>query len=483
MKRTISLILLTALISTLCSCHGDGGNGNDTDVNSGDDTTTTAVDTAAVLDLPDALKYPDKTVTILTAENILSGPEELTEDLDALGKAMYERTLAVEDRFDIDLDYVGVANWKDTQNIARQSINAGSDDYQMVFTCATHQLNLVNEGLYIPIDELVYIDIEKPWWNKDYIESVSLHKDDQYILFGDITYNTIERTCCVFFNVNLLEEKLNMVPEDLYQLVYNGDWTIDKFSELVSAVYEDNGDTIKNAEDIYGLVYNGNQAYNWLAFSSGLDFTTRDEDGYPKINLNTENTVSLVEKLSALFFNNQAVYDIKLSPDFAEAFGNGKSLFCVNRFYLTGWEAFRNMTDDYGVLPMPKFDGGIEGYHSTVESLVQWGGIPITVTDPAMVSAVAEALAYESRQKTTPAYYEVTLKLKQTRDEASMDMIDMIMDGRDTDYLYINPLKGLGNIFLNIHQAGQNNFSSQYASLETAAMTALSDLIEIYENR
>lgn len=274
-----------------------------------------------------------------------------------------------------------------------------------------------------------------------------------------------------------------MVPQDLYDLVYEGKWTIDKFTELVSSVYEDDGDTVQDIDDIHGLVYYGNSPFNWMAFSSGIEFTTRDENGYPSINVNTDTTVNMLDKLCALFFNNESVFAGGDNQSYATAFGNGKSLFCVNRFFLAGWKQLREMNDDYGILPMPKYDESIDGYHSTVEALTQWGGVPVTVENPEMVSAVAEALAYEGRRLTTPAYYDETLKLKLTRDDASMDMIDMIMAGRDTDYLYINTLNGLGLVFVNVFNAKQNNFASTYASYETVGMAALQDLIDAYENR
>lgn len=485
MKRVLSTLLLVSMMATMSASCGDKSN-NTTDT-SVDLITTTAApeETDPVPDLPDDLKYPGETVTIISAEGVLASEDELSSDINALTKAMYDRTLAVEERFDIDFEFVNIVPWGNIAGMVRQSVNAGSDDYQLVFTCASGQVNLVNEGLYFNIDELPYIDLEKPWWNKQYIESVSLNEEAQYILFGDITYNTLQRTTCVFFNIQLLENRLGMSPEDIYEIVYNGEWTIDKFTELVSQVYEDDGNTVNDINDVHGLVYLDYAPFNWMAFSSGLKFTSRDEDGYPEINVNNEQTVDMLDKLCKLFFDNPAVYSASTTNrnEFAEAFNAGKSLFLINRFYMTDWEHLREMKDDYGILPMPKYSEEIDGYHSTVEGLVQWGAVPLTVKDPVMISAVAEALAYESYMRTTPAYYESTLKLKQTRDEASMEMIDMIMEGRDTDFLFINPLGGLGNIFVNVYKSGQNNFASIYASLETAGETALQNLIYDYKSK
>lgn len=479
MKKILSAVLLASMALSLAACGGDTPAADNTSLSTDTPAQTETQDTPDMLELPADLKFTGNTVTILTAESILGAPDELTEETDLIDQAKYDIDRAVEERLGVTVDYVGVVPWQDTSGMIRQSVNSGSDDYQMVFTCAQHQVNLVNEGLYLTLDELPYIDIEKPWWNKEYIRSVSLHEDDLYILFGDITYNTIQRTTCVFFNMNLLEERLNMKPEELYEIVHNGEWTIDKMSELVSQVYVDDGNAIRDGGDIYGLISPWNETFNWMAFGSGIKFTTRNEDGYPEINLNNETTVDLVEKLCKLFFNNDGATVV---GNAADDFGAGKALFIINRFFLTSWEQFRTMEDDYGILPIPKYDETVDGYHSTVEELVQWGAVPVTTADPIMTSAVAEAMAYEGRQKLTPAYYDTTLKLKLTRDDASMEMIDLIMSGRDTDYLYINPLGGLENVFEKVYSAKQNTFASAYASVEMAGIQALTDLIEEYES-
>ena len=481
--RKMSLLLALLMLSAT-ACGPADDTGDDTSADTVTESAAETVDPMTVLDLPADLRYPNQVIRLLTSENILASveAEDLTEDIDALSKAMYDRTMAVEERLSIDFEFINVVPWTDTANIVRQSVGAGSDDYDMVFTCASAQVNLVNEGLYLPVSELPYVDLSKPWWNREYIDSVSLNADEPYILFGDISYNMIQRTCCTYFNVRLLDEKLGMKPEDIYQLVLDGEWTLDKFTELVSAVYEDaNGDTKNDGGDIHGLVVNGNSAFEFLAYSAGVDFTTRDEDGYPQLNMNNETTLGLVEKLCNLHFGNEAVYNANDNHGHIQNFADGKAVFIVNRVFISGWDFLREMKDDYGMVPNPKYDDSIDGYQSAVETLVQWGTVPVTVKDPVMISAVAEALAYYSREYTTPAYYDTTLKLKQTRDDMSMQMIDLIMDSRKTDYLYINRLNGMGDIFRSIYNAGQNTFASQYASREMGALNALKTLVQDYE--
>ncbi len=482
--RKIAMLLALAMTFTMAvtSCGKDEKKpADDTSVNTAD--TTDVAPGEETLDLPETIDSSYDTITILTAEGTLHGPDELSDELDVLGEAMYKRRREVEDRLGFEFAFLDIADHNDVMSMARQSIGAGEDDFQMVFVLCKFQVELINEGLYLPISELPYIDLDKPWWNKQYINSVSLHPDDQYVLFGDITYNQLERTVCVFVNLNLLQDRLKMEPDELYQIVRDGEWTIDKMTELVNQVYVDDGDTKNDEDDIHGLVIWATNAMNWMAFSSGVKFTSRNEDGYPELDLNNETTVNLVDKLINLLCRNEHVFVHADNGGHIEKFGNGNALFLVQRFYNASWPQIQEMKDDYGILPVPKYDETVDGYHSVSEQNVQWGAVPVTVTDPEFVSAVAEALAYYSRKYTTPAYFESTLKLKDTRDDASMEMIDIVMEGRDTDFLFCNPLRGMNEIFIKIYGTGQNTFASYYASLETAAQKTLAELIQGYEER
>lgn len=483
LRRILSMLLaLTMLAATAC---GGGGVSNDTDnADKSTDTAVETVDKSEMLELPDNITTDYKNISILTAEGTLHGPDELSDELDVLQQAMYERRVNVEERLGFEFIFHDIASHQDAMSMARQSVASGADDFQMVFILCQFMAELVNEGIFLPLSELPHIDLDKPWWNKEYVDSVSLIEGDPYILFGDITYNMIQRTTCTFFNINLLEEKLNMKADDLYDIVRNGEWTIDKMNEMVSQVYEDaNGNTKNDEDDVHGLVIWGANAMNWMAFSSGVDFTSRDEDGYPVLSLNNETTNNLVDKLINMFYHNEGVYQHQDNNGHVSKFGNGNALFLVNRFFTVDWAQLQNMEDDYGIIPCPKYSEDIDGYRSVAEQNCQWGAVPVTTVDPVFVSAVAEALAYESRKLTTPAYYEISLKLKSTRDDASMEMIDIVMDGRYTDFLFINSLGGMNSIFKNIFAHGQNTFASTYAGMETAAKATLQDLIEDFEER
>ena len=442
--------------------------------------------------LPEDLRYNNEEVFILNMEYIISGPESVDDDTiqnmgqaDVVQRANYYRHLAVEERLGVEITFIEETTWANIPGLVRQSVNAGSHDYDMVFTVASQQMYLIQEGLYASISDLEYVNLDNPWWNKEYIETVSVNADNAYVLFGDITFNTVQRTCAMYFNKRLVEMYLGMTDQDIYRIVLDGEWTLDKLYELVSGVYEDNGDGNNGVEDIHGITCFTDQTYDFVAYSAGLEFTSRNEDGYPVLALNNERSVDLADKMLKVL-SGEHVFKSSNNNEHVEHFTNGKALFMANRFYVCDWPFMREMKDDYGIIPMPKYDESIDGYHSVVEALVQWGAVPVTTPNYEMVSAVAEFMAFEGYKSVTPTYYETALKLKFTRGEdldTEAAIIDMIASGARTDFLYMNSLNGLGKIFNQIGNSGQNNFASRYASLELAAKGALNEMIASDINR
>ncbi len=482
MKKLRIIALLLAAMLVVASC------GNTTGDNNGKDNTdkTPSAGTDNVLGLPEGLDYTGETFRLITAEGYLSLPEDYdpTEDTSIINQAKHKQFMNTTDRLGVDFEYFVASPFEVAATWVYTSVNSWSDDYDAVFTVDTNMRTMAEMGFFKTVSELPYVNLDNPWWSKDYIEAVSLNPDDPYLLFGSITYNqAVERICCVFFNKRLLEEIHGMKDTDIYDMVLDGTWTIDKFLELAKGVYIDNGDGIRNGYDTYGYITGGHDTLNNLMFSSGLDFTERDEDGFPTLHMNNERTVSLVEKVLSLL-NDESYYDAAadnpegLNFPYARKFGEGKGLFLIQRFFSARYNM--DMADDYGMVPMPKYDEDTDGYTSIVTTNVQWGAVPVTCERVEMTSATLETLAYEGYHHLTPAYFENNLKLRFTRGDLSYEskMLDIIAESVDTDFIYVNTLGGLGNIFNEIFEEGENIFASTYDSYEGVALARLEKLID-----
>lgn len=91
------------------------------------------------------------------------------------------------------------------------------------------------------------------------------------------------------------------------------------------------------------------------------------------------------------------------------------------------------MKDDFGVLPYPKWDDNQDTYYSRVEGGAQVCIVPITNDKTDIAGAVIESMCSYSYNNVIPAYYEITIKNKYTRDDDSAEMFDLIIENRTYD--------------------------------------------------
>jgi hypothetical protein len=91
-------------------------------------------------------------------------------------------------------------------------------------------------------------------------------------------------------------------------------------------------------------------------------------------------------------------------------------------------DEFRNMTDLYGIIPIPKMDETQEGYQTFLHDQFTAFGIVSTVKEDRlqMMGAFLEAMAEESYKSLVPTYYELALKTRCVSEEESGQMLDMI---------------------------------------------------------
>lgn len=91
----------------------------------------------------------------------------------------------------------------------------------------------------------------------------------------------------------------------------------------------------------------------------------------------------------------------------------------------------------YGIVPMPKYDKGQENYYSYVQDQVTSMGILSNVPekDLAMLGAFLDLFAYESYVKVVPEFYGKTLSYKMLKDQESLDMLHLIYETTEFDFV------------------------------------------------
>lgn len=198
------------------------------------------------------------------------------------------------------------------------------------------------------------------------------------------------------------------------------------------------------------------------------------------IDLYNDRTQILIEELNRLFGVRGAMMaETKDQGMTGAKFAGGNNLFMINRFSAIEWFLL-DMQDDYGMLPYPKLDESTDNYYTAVDIYDVSLCVPVTVSDPAPVSAVLESMACEGCCYVKPAYLEQALKIKYSRDDTASRVIDIILDNCRIDFLFVERLGGLGNVFSDLVKKGSTDLASYYQKKLQSAEKNLAKMIDSY---
>jgi len=262
----------------------------------------------------------------------------------------------------------------------------------------------------------------------------------------------LAQTCIMYFNKDMYTD-LYGDADEVYTMVLDGKFTIDKLHELVQGAYKDaNGDGAKNTGDQYGLLWSSTaneELAGWVACLD-LDLYTRNEDGTLTITMDNERTITAIEKVYALMNQNEGSrFGTGAIADEAKPFSEGAGLFLAARMINATTETMRNMEQEYGLIPMPKLDEAQDKYYAGVHDSGTVLCVPKSTADSKMeaIGATLEALCGEAHRTYMDAFLETAMKMKYSRDALSGQCIDLIMEGLTKNILmeytsYCNSIVG-----------------------------------------
>ena len=445
MKRIFLTLIAVSFISAyLYSCSSNQEQPADSDRTAGDSDIIAAADenveTIPEVDLylTDYLPerdYDGYEFTIIMYEDHISGTsmyiaeEEMGE---VLNDAMYIRNTNIEDRFNIKINGMGVP-WGETTNLVRRSVQAGDHSYDLL---ALHIIDscvpLFNGGLIYNWLDVPDINLDKPWYNQSIIDLVEMQGFLPYLV-GDFNYGSYPFTYGMIFNKDYIPK---YALENPYDLVRSGDWTLDKFTEMVKMFSEDvNGDGMFDERDSYGYVSDFWLYHSNFIYATGNLCVQKTADNQLELVLYNEKTTSLIERLYDIIYvgNNTFQYDIygtnPLTIDQNRSF--------IQALWLYDLPMMRSMEANFGIIPYPKWDGQQENYLTSVDARGGALALPVNSPDIERSGIIVEALSAESRRLVVPAYYDVSLSVKDARDEESREMLDILFAGRVYDIGYI----------------------------------------------
>ncbi len=442
MKKRILPLLFAALLcaSSLISCSG-----GETETTAETTADTAAVETEAETDSLEARKLVDDGLAdkdfggedfrMLYQERYAEFQyvEEMTGD--TLDDAVYNRNMNVEERFNAVIVHNVGAEEQLAMDI-KNSVLAGNDEYDLYMGHTMYTGKHSMQGIFRNMYDLG-IDFSKPWYPQYAVENLTFN-GKMFLTCSDICLSLASNTYCYYFNKDLI---VNNSMEDPYTVVNEGRFTIDYVLENVAPVYQDlNGDGAVGNGDLYG--FSGEKSNSTVAYlySFDLDIMAMSDTGEISVPFGSdERSVDGIEKLKTLLYGSQGSYNVT-----ADTQGNADMFVEQTAIFTTGVlgdsvNRYRDDCDfDYGIVPYPKFDEAQETYFTVAGGSISSAAVPLTVTRDELVGTMFAALSAETWKTVIPQYYDVVLKYKGARDEASIAMIDTILNGRclGFDFIY-----------------------------------------------
>ena len=374
---------------------------------------------------------------------------DVSEDASSLvDKAVYNRNARVEEYLNVDIVGVPVnGSWQMRTEFVEtlsRSVAAHDNQFQLAATHSSYNAGLTLNNQYHNLRAQDTIQLDAPWWSASWVENATVY-DKLYFITGDVSLTMWEELYAVFFNRQMA---LDLQLGDLYQMVRDGNWTLEQFAILADYYVDDGNDTI-DVGDTYGLLINRHCMRTFVT-SCGLPIAERNDEGtFDIIFMDDDHNgkvTTVYQQLYDLIYKQDGTFDSKLTDgDYSEMqtiFTAGGALFMTGT--LQNATALRSAYMEFGILPFPMYDEDQEVYLSHSYDGLSSFAIPASAHFPDMSAKVLDAMGAESKRSVIPAYYEVVLQGRVAQDADSKEMLGIIRENLyfDFGFIYSDTLKG-----------------------------------------
>ena len=526
LKTFVFLLALTMMLSAFVACGKEDDNQTITDADTDAETeapdeegTTEETEPEYPLGVQQENNNNKEIVILMSSSNTIEIAKEASSE--RVAQAMYERNCDAE-------EYLGVLITINNEHNGSWNVRAAYNDVirndvkdlhtldiiTMMTSCSF--VTLAQEGLLKNLTDVTSFDFDAPWWVPDMVGQYGMN-GNLYGVYGDMTLSLYASMSTIYFNAKLIDDYSIESP---YDMVRNNTWTLEnmiKNAKLVEESVDGEYDPMTNKMGFMGL---HTAQRTWIA-ALDLDLVDRNADTgeltVPKGP--SDKLITLFDSFYDLFEDENEFYVHSNSSELHQTFMNGTVLYMLT--YLNAVRDFRGMEDDYGlvpmpkyndqqdtirkafkedrvlaaihvlespkynlrdmesdyiILPMPKYDEAQAEYYSPVSmwctSLLS---VPITASNPERTGIIIEALSAESLYTLTPAYYEISLQGKAVRDEESAAMLDIIFETRVYD---LGLIWDFGGFRTAIVTPKHIEVASTVASVKSAAETQIAELYQ-----
>lgn len=436
MKKILTLLLaLTMLLSTLLLAGCGDKKDDATDDTTGEQNITLGGDSedeSTTLGLPAGLKFNDVFNVLVWKAWVDEFGTTPFQDGDDVERAMVERDQYVEGLLGIEFEYTQAdGNYEHRNeflNLVSESVMISNKTWDLICGYSMCPPQLAMQDLLVDLNTVDYIDYTKAWYPEFMVDACTIN-EKTYFITGDISTNSLYAMQAVAFSSSAAEES-GLHEDDLYQLVYDDEWTIEKMFEITQDLGRAGSDGIWDETDFYPVITSNTACIDSFYFSAGLKMIEVGENGVLKVSDDVMSETAM-DIYSILYAGKATHKNFATYENREKALQDGKCIFSISpvinfRVYWTdAKEAFR-------ILPFPKYQKD-DPYQTYLSMWCSQYCIPGDIDDPDRTGAVMEALGYANYHTVTPLIFEESMKLRYSENPDCAAMFDIMRNGRTYD--------------------------------------------------
>lgn len=395
-KRLVSS-LLALMLASLCACSPQTEEAPKTE-----DTPEIQAPSADESDKTDAPPEPQKEpceFELLQGEDhggrefVIATTDEAFTDSAAesgiIGKALYKRNRAIEEKFNIKIKTVPVEDYL-LQTQLRAAQNEGTPVFDLVYAPMDTIASCGAGGLLMNIYSVPYFSVDKAYAEAELTKELS-QNDTTYGVYGDAAYDD-RNMWCVYYNKDILSF---LGYPDPYSMVKDGSWTWDTFLAIANGAVSDldGNKRMSKDKDRYGYSSSMNtSAFANAVFASfGKKYFSRDEEGFFTMDFSESEEDKYMELLRKICVTDKAKYPGNdPGAEALEAFSQNRLAFFCERLSYASSLAY--IPANWGILPMPKRNAEQEGYFSLADGTTCGYAVPQKIADSDLAGKVLDAI-------------------------------------------------------------------------------------------
>ena len=407
--------------------------------------------------------------------------EESSSDL--MTDAIYKRQVYVRDYLGVEVYGTSVID-PDEYTMKMQTAVKNKDDsmHLMISHPYYNITGFISSNYLTDFNDIDVIDLEKDYWNLELMEQLSLN-GKLYLGFSDFN---IGITSVISYNKDMYDKYKHVIDDDLYDLVDERRWTLDRMISLSQLVAVDVNEDGKDSDDIYGLVGDYDLGYIIFLQACDINLVDQNEKGEYVVSVLSDRTKDRASNLVNKLFEFVRSKGAMLYPEAQmeiprEIFRDNRALMRLTETHLLPDLLATGM--NFGVLPYPMYD---ESQKDVGYRHMQWGGylcIPSYLKNPNMVYETMELLSFAS-EDVNIAYYDRLLGKQVADIPDDRRMLEIVWNSlcSDIGFTYQGIVGGEFYMLLpKVTQVGvstSGNVASFVAYYESSANKKLSKFIQ-----